>query len=157
MPAVVDGCTDAGLRPSEENARRVAAATLCLLNAQRSGRGLPRLRPEGDLARAARRHARDMARRDYFAHASPDGSQPAQRIFAAGYTRRATVGENLAWGEEHQGTPARIVEGWMGSEGHRANILRPEFSEIGIGLAYDAPAPTSARAAVYVTTFGSGS
>jgi uncharacterized protein YkwD len=158
VPAVVNGCEDVALRPSEKNADRVAAATLCLLNAERSRRDLPPLRPERDLAKAARRHAADMAEHDYFAHESPEGSEPADRIFAAGYTRQATVGENLAWGEEHEGTPARIVDGWMHSEGHKANILRPNFREIGIGLAYDAPRASSARsAAVYVTTFGSAS
>ena len=64
------------------------------------------------------------------------------------------MGENLASGEETAGTPHEIVEGWMNSPGHRANILRPEFREIGIGLAYEPPQPVSGRVAVYTTNFG---
>jgi uncharacterized protein YkwD len=79
--------------------------------------------------------------------------EPADRIVAAGYPRNGvSVGENLAWGEETAGTPA--VEGWMESPGHRANILRREFREVGIGLAYEPPRPVSGRVAVYTTNFG---
>ena len=96
-----------------------------------------------------------MGERGFFAHDTPDGVEPAERIVAAGYPRTGvSVGENLAWGEENAGTPEEIVEGWMDSSGHRANILRPEFQEIGVGLAYEPPQPVSGRVAVYTTNFG---
>ena len=150
-----DGCPDALDVPTESNARETERATLCLLNARRAEAGLRPLGSSRTLARAARAHSEDMGERHFFAHDTPDGMEPAERIVAAGYPRAGvSVGENLAWGEETAGTPEEIVDGWMDSPGHRANILRPEFREIGIGLAYEPPQPVSGRAAVYTTNFG---
>lgn len=96
-----------------------------------------------------------MARRDFFAHVNPDGRRAVDRIRATGYPREATVGENLAWGEESDATPVRIVEGWMNSPGHRANVLRHGYREIGVGITVGSPQPKDRRRAVtYVTTFG---
>ena len=135
------GCPDARGEPDERT-------TLCLLNAERERQGLRPLRTDAALARAARRHARDMAERDYFAHSSPDGTGPHERIARAGYRRARLTGENLAEGEREAGAPSSIVDGWMHSPGHRANILRGGFTEIGIGIA------TDGDKAIYVTTFG---
>ena len=135
------GCDAARGDPDER-------ATLCLLNAERGRRDLRPLRSDAALARAARRHARDMAERDYFAHESPDGTGPHRRIVRAGYRRPRLTGENLAEGEAEAGAPSSIVDGWMHSPGHRANILRRGFTEIGIGIA------TDGEKAIYVTTFG---
>lgn len=125
-----------------------AAPTLCLLNAERARHGLRPLREDARLARAARRHARDMAERDYFAHESPEGTGPHARILRAGYERPRLTGENLARGEAEAGAPSAIVEGWMHSPGHRENILRRGFEEIGIGIVVDG------GEAFYATTFG---
>jgi uncharacterized protein YkwD len=77
-------------------------------------------------------------------------------VRAAGYSLPgAWVGENLHWGTEANATPVKAVEGWMKSPGHRANILRPEFTEVGVGVAYEAPINGShGRSAVYTTDFG---
>ena len=148
-------CAGALEVPTESNEEETKRATLCLLNARRSEAGLGPLSSSATLARAALRHSRDMGARRYFAHDTPDGIAPEERIAAVGYPRAGvTVGENLAWGEESAGTPVEIVEGWMDSPGHRANILRPEFEEIGIGLAHEPPAAVEGRAAVYTTNFG---
>jgi uncharacterized protein YkwD len=64
-----------------------------------------------------------------------------------------TVGENLAWGEESAGTPVAIVEGWVETPGHRANTLRSEFRDIGIGLACEPPQPATGEVAVYTASF----
>ena len=150
-----DGCARSGDLPTESNTLETRRATLCLLNARRREAGLRPLTSSTPLARAARAHSEDMGRRRFFAHDTPDGTEPAERITAAGYRRSGVmVGENLAWGEETAATPAEIVEGWMESPGHRANILRPEFREIGIGLAYEPPEPVSGEVAVYTTNFG---
>lgn len=150
-----DGCASSSEVPTESNAADTRRATLCLLNARRADAGLPPLRPSETLARAARDHSDDMGERRFFAHDTPDGVEPAERLVAAGYPRRGvTVGENLAWGEEAKATPAEIVEGWMDSPGHRANILRAEYEEVGIGLAYEPPKPARGRVAVYTTNFG---
>jgi uncharacterized protein YkwD len=149
------GCRGARDIPTPANEASTKRATLCLLNRRRAEHALRPLASSRALARAARAHSRDMASRRYFAHDAPGGATPAQRIAAGGYPREgATVGENLAWGEESAAAPAGIVEGWMESPGHRANVLRPEYTEIGIGLAYDAPRPVNGRAAIYTTNFG---
>ncbi|MFV9506489.1 MAG: CAP domain-containing protein, partial [Oscillochloridaceae bacterium umkhey_bin13] len=74
-------------------------------------------------------HSQDMAQRGYFSHFSPEGRDPSDRVDATGYQWQM-VGENIASGYR---TPQEVVAGWMDSPGHRANILRCEFTEIGIG------------------------
>ena len=123
-------------------------ATLCLLNAERRLHGLRALRENADLARAARRNAEDIAAREYSAHRSPERTTPHERIRAAGYRAPRLTGENLAKGEREAGAPSSIVDGWMHSPGHRANILRAAFEEIGVAIAADGDV------AIYVTTFG---
>jgi uncharacterized protein YkwD len=78
---------------------------------------------------AARNHSMDMFERDFFSHTNPDGDGPAARIDDAGYDG-FTWGENIAWGYP---TPESVIEGWMNSDGHCANIMRPFFTEIGVG------------------------
>lgn len=79
---------------------------------------------------AARVHSMDMNVRGFFSHTNPDGEGPGQRMTLAGYDG-FTWGENIAWG---YGSPAAVVAGWMGSDGHCANIMRPQFNAIGIGF-----------------------
>jgi uncharacterized protein YkwD len=98
---------------------------LCLLNGERAKNGLPGLREEAHLDQAAQAQSDDIAARHFFAHVNPDGRTPSDRIAAAGYPRSPLTGENIAWGEERDGTPVRIVRAWMHSPGHRANILQP--------------------------------
>jgi uncharacterized protein YkwD len=153
----VDGCAGSWLRPVPANEPQVRAATLCLINAQRRRNGRGPLSQNVLLDRAALLHSLDMAKRKYFEHRDPDGVQPDARIVHAGYPP-ILVGENLAWGELAQSTPANIVSLWMKSPGHRANLLEPAYREIGIGLAFEAPEPqdTPRQAAIYTTTFGAG-
>jgi len=149
------GCPGAREVPTPSTETSTRRATLCLLNRRRAEHGLRSLASSRVLARSARAHSRDMASRRYFAHDAPDGPTPARRIAAAGYPREGvTVGENLAWGEASAAAPVEIVAGWMESPGHRANVLRPEYTEVGIGLAHDAPRPVTGRAAIYTTDFG---
>ena len=80
---------------------------------------------------AAEGHSQDMAAKDYFSHTSADGRSPFDRMRAAGYNGRL-MGENIAAGYR---TAAAVMQGWMNSAGHRANILNCGFREIGIGHA----------------------
>jgi uncharacterized protein YkwD len=149
-------CRGANLKPNASDAVAVRRATLCLLNRQRARHGLPRLREHRSLTRAARKYARLMVAKRFFDHVSPAGSTMAQRIKRTSYlrhTRAWSLGENLAWGSGGAATPARIVNAWMHSPGHRANILDGRFREIGIGLALGAPSGDSG--ATYVNEFGS--
>ena len=97
-----------------------------------------------------------MGVRKFFAHKTPDGVDPGRRMEAVGYPVSSTAtGENLAWGTGAEATPVRIVKGWMNSPGHRENILRPEFRQVGVGVAYEAPiAAPVGPVGVYTTDFG---
>jgi len=103
-----------------------------LVNVERAAAGLAPLSYDADLADAARGHSEDMGWQDYFSHTSLDGRTAGDRIEDAGYTWNA-YGENIAAG---QPTPEDVIDGWMSSPGHRANILEPNFCDIGVGYAY---------------------
>jgi uncharacterized protein YkwD len=104
------------------------AEMLRLVNQERATAGLKPLAPDPELTEVARRHSADMFARGYFAHDTPEGDDPFDRMRAAN-VRFLTAGENLAL--------ARSVQiahtGLMNSPGHRANIMRPEFGRVGIG------------------------
>jgi uncharacterized protein YkwD len=104
-----------------------------LTNRERAENGLSGLSLNGDLVASARGHSADMAAQDYFSHTALDGSSPGDRIAEAGYDANSW-GENIAAG---YATPTSVVDGWMNSPGHRANILNSNFCDIGVGYAYD--------------------
>ncbi len=143
--------------PSQVSNKTVKRATLCLLNQQRKAHGRRALKSNKRLAKAARKHARDMVERDYFSHTAPGGVSFVDRIMRQDYVDPGegwTLGENLAWGSYQLATPKSIVRSWMHSPGHRANILNPTFREIGIGVVRGAPEPGTESAATYATSFG---
>jgi uncharacterized protein YkwD/stress response protein SCP2 len=111
--------------------RQTAGEVVALTNAERAADGLPPLAVDTLLTDAAQAHSDDMVARAFYSHTSPDGRQPWDRAAAAGSERR-TIGENIACGQR---SPTEVVRGWMNSPGHRANILKPDFTHIGIGLA----------------------
>jgi uncharacterized protein YkwD len=104
------------------------AGVLQAVNATRGAYGLGRLRLDAALGRAARSHSLDMLRRNYFSHGDFNGRMVAFRI------RGGVAGENLAWGSGWYAEARTIVAEWLASPAHRANLLRPGFSRIGIGL-----------------------
>jgi len=102
---------------------------LDLVNAERVAHGLRPLAPDPELTEVARRHSADMFARGYFAHETPENLDPFDRIRAAD-VRFLTAGENLALAPSVQVAHT----GLMNSPGHRANILRPQFGRLGIGV-----------------------
>ncbi|MGW7684250.1 CAP domain-containing protein [Kribbella sp. NPDC054772] len=102
---------------------------LSLTNAERAKAGCGPLRTNKALTRAADAHAADMVAQHYFAHDSLDGRSPFDRMKAAGFAGGA-MAENIAVGYT---SAAAVVEGWMNSAGHRANILNCTYTMIGIG------------------------
>ena len=78
---------------------------------------------------AARKHDLDMDAQGYFDHTSPQGVTPWDRMQSAGYSF-STAGENIATGYP---SPQDVVDGWLESDGHCANIMNPDFEEIGVG------------------------
>ncbi|MEU2503286.1 CAP domain-containing protein [Streptomyces sp. NPDC007863] len=107
-----------------------ADQVLSLVNAERAKAGCGPLTANATLARAAQAHSDDMAARDFFDHTNPDGADPGDRVTAAGYPW-STYGENIAMGQR---TPEQVMEAWMNSPGHRANILNCDFKELGVGI-----------------------
>jgi uncharacterized protein YkwD len=104
-----------------------------LVNNERVIEGLHIYSADDRLTDAARGHSEDMAINNYFSHTSLDGRVFSQRITYAGYVWNQ-CGENMAAGYY---TPQAVVNGWMNSPGHRANILHPSFCDIGVGYAYE--------------------
>lgn len=104
---------------------------LVRVNEFRQSYGLAPLARNAALDLSAQAHSEDMARRHVMSHYGSDGSDPSARISAAGYVWR-TWGENVAYGWP---TPAAVMNAWINSPGHRANLLNPNFREIGIGVA----------------------
>jgi uncharacterized protein YkwD len=104
---------------------------LDLTNKERKKHDLPPLRPNALLLKAARQHTRNMARQTKMAHVL-DGKGPADRVRAAGY-RYSFVGENVGYGA----SPEQMVQVWMKSKPHRANILNKRYADFGVGVAKD--------------------
>ena len=119
-----------------------AAAITCLVNAERASRGLGTLKRDSALQQAARDHSRDMIRRDYFDHTSPGGQTVGDRVREAGYGKPGdgwSVGENLGWGTGGRAAPNALVDAWLASSGHRKNMLKASFKELGVGVSQGAP------------------
>ncbi|QDY11496.1 hypothetical protein FJK98_07300 [Micromonospora sp. HM134] len=102
-----------------------------LVNAERAKAGCAAVTVNAKLTLAAQQHSQDQADHETMTHTGSDGSNAGQRLDRAGYTWR-TYGENVAWNQQ---TPAAVMQAWMNSSGHRANILNCAFTEIGVGVA----------------------
>ena len=125
-----------------------------LVNAERTHAKLSELKPDDKLSAIARAHSSDMARRHFFDHVNPNGEDPTARGRRAGYECRKIFGNRIRVGlaenlYEAEGTAREDIEhtsvkGWMGSPGHRANILEKNYSRSGVGVAI-------AGDAIYIT------
>lgn len=100
-----------------------------LVNEIRVENGLKPLTANWELSRVARYKSEDMSGNRYFSHTSPTYGTPFQMIRAFGLSYRS-AGENIAYGQR---TPAAVVDTWMNSSGHRANILNASYTQIGVG------------------------
>jgi len=104
---------------------------IALTNTERTKVGDAGVVENASLARAAQNKANDMATKGYFSHVGPDGKEPWVWISEAGYQYRF-AGENLAVRFDES---SDVVNAWMASPSHRANIVKPVYTEIGIGVA----------------------
>ncbi len=102
-----------------------------LVNVERQKQGLQPLRANWELSRVAQYKSKDMADKGYFAHQSPTYGSPFDMIKSFGI-KYQSAGENIAYGYT---TPQQVMNGWMNSSGHRANILNKGFEQIGVGIA----------------------
>jgi uncharacterized protein YkwD len=128
--------------PAMKDAATVGQRVLELVNQARSRdrkcgrnafRAVPPLTVSAMLDKAARAHAMDMAKNNWFEHEGTDGSTPAQRVERQGY-RWAAVGENIAAGAS---TAEEVVRGWLDSPGHCTNIMGAQFKQMGIAFVVD--------------------
>lgn len=129
-------CLAAAAQTDDQPKFQMSAAESQLLemtNRERQKAGVPPLRPNPALFRAARAHSANMARQGKMEHVL-DGKDPFRRMVEAGY-RLGFGGENIAFGFADLGEVMRV---WMNSPGHRQNILSPNYTEIGLGRAVDA-------------------
>ncbi|MDT8901899.1 CAP domain-containing protein [Anaeroselena agilis] len=141
------GSSDSGVAPSKGTGTDVGSGSgsnpsggtstaseeqqaLALLNQDRAANGLPALKANTQLTQLARNYAQDMIARGFFSHYNPEGQSPFDRMQQAGISYKY-AGENLA---VNSGIAAAEVA-FMNSSGHRANILSPNFTEVGIGVA----------------------
>lgn len=142
-------CPNEDVMPAADNIAQVRESLLCLHNEQRAAGGLPALKENAKLRRAAAGHADDMVDRGYFSHTGRRSF--VERIIAAGYARRDdgwALGENLAWGTGERATPRRMMEAWMNSPGHRRTVLNRAYREVGFGVRLGVPKDPSAGATV---------
>jgi uncharacterized protein YkwD len=125
----------AGITHSDEIERLI----LDLVNENRRRAGYSDLAPDDTLRGSARLHSDDMLLRNFFEHVNPDGSAPADRIARLHRRLVGLTGENIWKGSgldaaRQEELAAEIVRDWMGSPGHRENILRPEYTHVGVGV-----------------------
>ena len=150
-------CPGANDTPTPATLDEAEDSVLCLVNRERDRRGKRPLSKSAALSSAAAAHSRDMVARRYFDHTSPGGRDVVDRVRAAHWAFGHSawrLGENIAWGAGEYATPRRIVARWMGSSGHRGNILDGGFREAGAGVAAGAPQRTRGRGATYTMDFG---
>lgn len=128
--------------PAIKESARVGQRVLALVNearaqARKCGRSnfdaVPPLTLSAVLSQAALIHSQDMLRNNLFQHVGSDGSKVADRVTRVGYQWR-TVGENIAVGAE---TPEAVMQGWLNSPGHCANLMSPGFTEMGVAFSVD--------------------
>ena len=100
-----------------------------LTNQERAKNGLPALKLDVELSKVARDKSKDMQTKNYFSHTSPTYGSPFDMMKAYGVSYKS-AGENIAMGQR---SPQEVVQAWMNSQGHRENIMNPNFTHIGVG------------------------
>jgi uncharacterized protein YkwD len=153
-------CQNTQLMPQASNLPLIRASVLCLVNTERAEHGKEPLQSNTNLEQAAESHGKEMLALDYFAHVAPSGLTPVERIRETGYVPSSEVGyvlgENLAWGTLSLATPEAIVNAWIASPEHLANILEGRYRETGIDVEPQAPESLAegVEGALYTQEFG---
>jgi uncharacterized protein YkwD len=141
-------CKNANLVPTNANRLVVESSLRCLVNAERTARGLKPLKAERHLRAAALTHARDMVVKGYFGHVDKAGRGATARVrltgYFAGYSRFFNL-ENIGFGfGAGFGNPAGILNQWMHNLAHRLVVIDPRVREFGVGVAIGLPQPGGA-------------
>lgn len=117
--------------PSIDNVKTLEQQVIDLVNKQREAHGLSKLTANWEICRVARYKSQDMINKNYFAHQSPTYGSPFTMMQSFGI-RFSAAGENIAYGQR---TPQEVMNEWMNSPGHRANILSAVYTQMGCGVA----------------------
>lgn len=128
LASPLTGCADDGPLGPEISAD--VAEFVTLVNEHRASVGCGPLAWRLDVAEVAQAHSDDMVARDFFAHTNPDGDSPFDRLSNAGITY-SRAAENIAWGYS---TPQRVLDAWLASPGHQANIENCSLTQHGVGM-----------------------
>lgn len=115
--------------PNIDKTKGVEQQVLTLVNQERARAGVKPLQMDWELQRVARVKACDMAEKGYFSHQSPTYGSPFDMMKQFGISYRS-AGENIA---EGQRTPSEVMTAWMNSQGHRENILKSDYTHLGVG------------------------
>ncbi len=135
-------CDGAETPIAAATAAQSRAALACLIDEVREERGRAALHHDDRLGAAARAHAADMVAHGYFAHVTPTGSDPTDRLRRVGWPPAGTgwwAGEILALGSGGASTPRHLVSAWLNSPPHRSILLSREPTLIGLGVARNTP------------------
>jgi uncharacterized protein YkwD len=145
-------------KPGSISGKHAEAAIFCFINRKRHDHGKASLSRKTPLGEAADRHNQFMINHNCFSHQCSGEGSLDTRLKSTGYLAGGLIrwmyGENIAWGEEGKGTPASIVNAWMHSAGHRANILNGTFKDVGIGVDWGTPYSKSYNGGTYTLDFG---
>lgn len=117
--------------PNIDDVKAIESEVARLVNVERAKAGLPALTINWEVSRVARYKSQDMINKNYFSHQSPTYGSPFQMMENFGI-RFTAAGENIAYGQR---TPQEVMNAWMNSSGHRANILSSSYTQIGVGVA----------------------
>jgi len=153
--AAADACSAHGnTLPEDLSVEQAQSAIRCLINKERGSN----LGKDGRLENAAQYHSRYMRNHTCFSHHCSGEKDLLGRLkkfnYIIGGLSFWMYGENLAWGLSNDGTPRNIVQGWMRSPGHRANILNGRFRDLGVGFVHGTPNNPDAPGGIYTTDFG---
>jgi len=154
-PAAASDCPNTDAQVNGLAQAQMEGSIGCLINEERTSRGLRAVQPNASLRQAAAGHSKEMVDQGYFEHTSPAGLTFSERILDTGYTRNARswlLGENLVWGSGPLSTPQALVTAWMNSPPHRENLLRARFREIGIAAVAGTPESKSDATGVTVSS-----
>ena len=132
-PNIPDTANSETPAPTSNGMSAYETEVVRLVNVERARYGLAALSADAELSRGARAKSQDMRDKGYFSHESPTYGSPFQMMKSFGISYRA-AGENIAYG---YATPEKVVNAWMNSEGHRANILNASYARLGVGYVAD--------------------
>jgi uncharacterized protein YkwD len=148
----------ADAKPRKVSKQHARSAVICLINRRRSNHGLAALKRHNKLQQAAQRHTERMEGGNCLAHQCYGEASLEGRLADVGYLTGGlsswTFAENVGWGLKRRGSPRAIVNGWMKSASHRANILSGAFRDIGVGFADGTPSDAHGNGGVYTVDFG---